>query len=330
MYCSAYSSLWIDIMRNLKRLGNQISTSIPVDENGYLGRECPDCEQYFKITPGTGLTGTDLQCHCPYCGHVAAPNHFFTKAQIEYAKSIAINKFTGAMLKDMKALEFNHPPKGMFGIGFSMKVDGRPHPIYRYTEKDLEEEVVCDNCTLRYTVFGTFAFCPDCGRHNSLQILEKNLALAKKQIDLAAQVDSDLASHLIADALENGVSSFDGFGRETCRVHSSKALEAKEASSISFQNLDGAQKKIQRQFSIDLNDALDSAEWRFACCCFQKRHLLAHKMGIVDDAYMKATSDPQAKVGRKVGIPAEEVLVLLISIRSLGLYLTSELEKKEG
>ena len=42
-------------------------------------------------------------------------------------------------------------------------------------EKQLETEVVCVNCTLRYSVYGVFAFCPDCGQHNSLQILDKNL-----------------------------------------------------------------------------------------------------------------------------------------------------------
>src|SRR5690606_8322599 len=127
------------------------------------------------------------------------------KAQIEYAKSVAINKVTGAVIKDLKSLEFNHRPKGPFGIGFSMEVEGRPQPIRHYCELELEEEVVCDHCTLRYTVYGTFAFCPDCGQHNSLQILEKNLAVAQKQLDLAASVDGDLSAQLVADALENCV-----------------------------------------------------------------------------------------------------------------------------
>ncbi len=114
---------------------------------------------------------------------------------------------------------------------------------------ELEEEVVCDCCTMRYTVFGTFAFCPDCGKHNSLQILEKNLVLAQKQIDLAATVEGELAAQLVADALENGVSAFDGFGRETCRVHASKATNSSKAEAVSFQNLGGAQKKCAVPFS---------------------------------------------------------------------------------
>src|ERR1700722_17571234 len=141
-------------MKHLSRLGSQISVPIPRDENGLIGRECPasECECYFKIQPGTGLKGDDLPCHCPYCGRKAGQNKFFTKAQIEYAKSVALNQLTGALLKDMKALEFNHRPRGAFGIGISMKVTGQPAPIRRYREKQLETEVVCDKCTLRYMI----------------------------------------------------------------------------------------------------------------------------------------------------------------------------------
>ncbi len=37
------------------------------DEDGYIGKECPEpeCLGYFKITPGTGLTGTDLAVSLP-------------------------------------------------------------------------------------------------------------------------------------------------------------------------------------------------------------------------------------------------------------------------
>lgn len=42
-------------MRHLRRLGNQMAIPIPPDDKGYIGRECPECEQYFKITLGTGI-----------------------------------------------------------------------------------------------------------------------------------------------------------------------------------------------------------------------------------------------------------------------------------
>ena len=79
-------------MDHLRRLGNSISIPIPADEDAFTGRECPqpDCEGYFKIELGTGHKDEGLPCHCPYCGHSAGHDHFWTKEQIEYAKSVAM------------------------------------------------------------------------------------------------------------------------------------------------------------------------------------------------------------------------------------------------
>ena len=108
---------------NLRSLGTQFEIPIKPDEDGYLGRECPikECLGYFKITPGTGVKGP-APCHCPYCGHSGESRTFFTQEQIEYARSIVLRKVTDAIHKDLKSLEFEHKPQGMFGIGISMKV----------------------------------------------------------------------------------------------------------------------------------------------------------------------------------------------------------------
>ena len=308
-------------MDRLRRLGNQISIRIPHDKDGYMGRECPTCESYFKVTPGTGITTGKPPCHCPYCGKVGSSNEFFTKAQIRYAKSVAFNKITDAVLSDLKELEFDIKPRGGFGIGMSMKVEGRPHPIRHYHEPKLETDVNCDQCTLRYAIYGVFAYCPDCGLHNSLQILNKNLELAVKQLVLASGVEGELSGQLVSDALENVVAAFDGFGREICRLHASKATNPSQAEGISFQNLAGAQKNLQLLFNIGLASSLPGSDWDFLCRSFQKRHVLAHSMGIVDEKYLSKTGDPHAKLGRKVPIVPGEVSTMVGLVRTTGAHL---------
>jgi hypothetical protein len=50
--------------------------------------------------------------------------------------------------------------------------------------------------------------------------------LTQKQLDLACTLaDSDLKRHLIEDALENCVSAFDGFGRQTCQIRAQKSVD---------------------------------------------------------------------------------------------------------
>jgi hypothetical protein len=318
-------------MNHLRRLGNHISVPMPRDADGLLGRECPapKCESYFKIQPGTGLVGENLPCHCPYCGHAAAPNQFFTKAQIEYAKSVALHQLTGALLKDMKSLEFNHQPRGGFGIGFSMKVTGQPTPIRHYRERKLETEVVCDQCTLRYMIYGVFGYCPDCRVHNSRQILTKNLELVEKLLAVAEPQESTLATALVENALEDCVSVFDGFGRETCRVFASKAAKPETAVEIRFQNVIGARDRVRTQFGADFGVAISPTEWGQVVRAFQKRHLLAHKMGVVDEDYLSATGDSRALLGRKISVSASEVRELVARLKVLGEELFRSLEAKQ-
>ena len=142
-------------MDHLRRLGNRISISIPVDENRFTGRECPrsDCEGYFKIEFGTGLKSDGLPCHCPYCGHSAGHGEFWTKAQIEYARSVAIRKITDAIHKDLKRLEFDHKPKGAFGIGFSMKLKTGRQPPIPYCPRT--RSTPSDGLILRWTLAGS-------------------------------------------------------------------------------------------------------------------------------------------------------------------------------
>lgn len=297
-------------MNHLQRLGNRISIPINPDKEGFLGRECPnpDCEGYFKIVPGTGLKGKNLPCRCPYCGHTASHDHFWTKEQIEYAESVAWRKISHALNKDLKKLEFERKPKGPFGIGVTMKFKpGRPTPIHCYREKQLETEVVCSNCGLRYSVYGVFAFCPDCGQHNSLQILTKNLDVVEKMLDLTIASEKSLAEKLIENALEDCISAFDGFGRELCRVHASRATDPVKAMKLSFQNLLKARETIQKLFGFDLTSVLEQPEWDTALRGLQKRHLLAHRMGVVDEDYVRKTGDINATVGRKLIISIDEV-----------------------
>jgi len=317
-------------MDNLRRLGNSISVPITADEQGFTGRECPlpNCEGYFKIEPGTGLQGEDLPCHCPYCGHAAGHDQFWTKEQIEYAKSVAIRKIADAVHKDLKTLEFDHKPKGPFGIGISMKVrPGHPPPIRYYREKQLETEIVCANCTLRYAVYGVFAFCPDCGQHNSFQILDKNLEVVGKMLELATGAEKALAERLIENALEDCVSAFDGFGRELCRIHANKARNPAKAEKVSFQSLESARTAYLDLFGIDLSASVATEDWRAAATAFQKRHLVAHKLGVVDQDYIAKSGDTHAVVGRKIGIDAKEVKVLATIIRALVSRMSADIER---
>jgi hypothetical protein len=298
---------------------------IPKDEDGFLGRECPqvDCEGYFKIKPGTGLKGSGLPCNCPYCGHADPHDRFWTKEQIEYARSVAFRQITNALRADLKSLEFDIKPKGPFGIGISMKLQpGRPIPIRHYREKALETNVTCDNCTLEYAVFGVFGFCPDCRQHNSLTILARNLTLTRKQLALAHTLaDPAFRQHMVEDALENCVSAFDGFAREACKVRNTKSSDPARAESMSFQNLERAANRLHTLFGVDFETAAGAADWALARLNFMRRHLIAHRSGVVDQQYLAESGEPPVLLGRRIVVDAAQVAHLADAVERLGITL---------
>ena len=86
---------------------------------------------------------------------------------------------------------------------------------------------------------------------------------------------------------------------------------------MSFQNLEGAKTTFLDSFGMDLSAEVAPEEWRTAAIGFQKRHLVTHKLGVVDQEYITKTGDTRAVVGRKIGISAEEVRGLARIISNL-------------
>jgi len=199
----------------------------------------------------------------------------------------------------MKKMETKPKRNQLISIGITVK--GKPTPITYYSEKELEEKVECKNCTLQYAIYGAFGYCPDCAEHNSQQIAEANFDLVIKILDLAKELPSDVKSKLIENGLEDCISAFDGFARERCRDRYPK---------LSFQNIYVAKQKLDES-GISIAEGLDSSEWDFVVNQFQKRHLLAHKMGVVDEEYIKKTSSHPEQLGKKVSITENDVMSLI-------------------
>ena len=230
-------------MCHLDQLPEGVVVPLAPDHQGYVGRECPgpNCGRYFKITPGTGLPGGSLLCHCPYCGRKAPHLEFTTDDQTDHAVSIAKNIFLEAVVAQLDGMcdDLNLQSSC---LRFGPVVRGEPPSARHYQEKELETEVICETCSHRYAIYGVFGYCPDCGVHNTADILGKSLDVVEKILSMAKVAEKDVMACLIDNALEDAVSAFDAFGRETCRV----ALVGQSRplpENLSFQNLASAEKR---------------------------------------------------------------------------------------
>ena len=129
-----------------------MSITLPTDDEGMIGRECPECAKYFKVTPGTGL---DIStCTCPYCEHTADAGEFHTEAQLEYVTSLAVTKVLGPSLQELESTlrELERATRRSL-IHIKVTTAGFDIPVKYYTEKDLETTVECDFCGLVFAIY---------------------------------------------------------------------------------------------------------------------------------------------------------------------------------
>lgn len=51
-----------------------------------------------------------------------------------------------------------------------------------------------------------------------------------------------------------------------------------------------------------------AADWTALTTLFQKRHLIAHQLGVVDQEYLTKTGDSAAELGKRVPLNVAEII----------------------
>jgi hypothetical protein len=95
----------------------RVSVSLPEDSDGFFRRECPACERQFKWfghSAGSPDSEPVDQYFCPLCGAVAGADSWWTPAQLEYARELALPE-AQRLAMDMMKDAF----KGVQGVTFT-------------------------------------------------------------------------------------------------------------------------------------------------------------------------------------------------------------------
>ena len=144
--------------------------SMPSDDAGYFGRECPACERLFRMhIEDYKALPDDQQLTCPYCAAVDEPSKFFTKQQIERARAAAgayamriADDILGSSLRRMA--QSVNSQRGMIRMEVASSGFKGPRALPAITEEAPIRERTCARCANRYAVFGEHIACPVCGK----------------------------------------------------------------------------------------------------------------------------------------------------------------------
>ncbi|MDP9192255.1 MAG: hypothetical protein M3P06_11200 [Acidobacteriota bacterium] len=286
-----------------------MTITLSPDEDGYLGRQCPACAEYFAIREHTSTIST-VETTCPYCRKAGTDEDFLTSEQREYIESVA------------RAAVARHVARAFSSVG-KVTLDDADVRTKRYTERTLETAITCDHCQQEIRIYGVFATCPSCSAASALVVLRHNLDVTRRALT-ASPSDAALSERAHIDALQNLVSAFDAFGRDITSRATNK--NGKTGIALSFQNLASADQRLRENFHHTLKALLGADEWMFLQRIFQKRHVFAHRMGVADKEYLGATSDPDAIVGRKLALRTPELQRAMTIIEKLATALATTLD----
>lgn len=316
-------------VRSLGGNRSELTVSLPKDADGRAARECPraDCSPgYFKIKPGTGLTGQTI-AFCPYCRHSEAPNDFVTQEQQRYAKDLVERealKGIDKMLHESLGLGSNGKRKMDGGpITIEMSLKSSPLPIVRRPiEDEVRRDVVCPHCALDQTVFGLAVWCADCGKdiflsHIAAEVDVTRLMLAdigRRQEILGRRV----AAKDLENCLEDGVSIFEAALRALVKrkllLDAAKSVEDIERQMAklgnAFQNIGRTRQELKTLFDLDV--VLDGP-WVVLAAVFEKRHPITHNLGVVDKKYLERAQASELH-GREIRVLSSEVEEMLIAL----------------
>lgn len=321
------------LIRELENLNNKkISVPINADAEGYLDKECPskECLFVFKAKEEDWKNlFKDEAVYCPMCGHNAPADSFWTTEQLEKAREQGIKYVRGKIDAALEegARDFNRRQDRNSFISMSMKVSGtHPHhyilPVS--AKKEFERKLKCDVCNANYAVIGSAFFCPCCGNNSVEKTFDDSLAkvetklnsisIVRKAIEVVSKDDAEITCRsLIETGLNDCVVAFQRF----CEATFVKEKPTEKISANVFQRLEDGSKLWKGVFNEGYEDWLTATELKRMNTLFQRRHLLSHSEGIVDDKYLQRANDSTYKLGQRIVVKENDVTELLKLIRKI-------------
>ena len=333
------------LMRDLKKLEKGFNVTLPVvpDAHGFIDKECPAeaCRTLFKVhaEDWTALF-RDEAVFCPACRAEAPSKSWWTTAQVEHAQKMGINKMANIVNRGLEegAHEFNRsqPRSGFITMSMKMSPSARkPVDLPLPVADALELEIQCEGCRARFRVLGTAFFCPCCGANLVERIFDDALRKVRLKADTAATVEAAVAAtsskddaalvsrSMIETAFTDVVTAFQAFLEQ--RFTGRYCPPAPPPKKNVFQRLtDGS--ALWRDHAGEGYDAwLTAAELERLAVLFQRRHVLAHRDGIIDADYLTKTADASYKAGQRLVTSrgdvhelADLVARIVAGVRALG------------
>jgi hypothetical protein len=300
----------------------EMRVSIPSDEDGFFGRQCPSCRQIFRVDGDDyEALPNEIELWCVYCGHHDDHGEFMTQQQLDRAMRAAGDlgvQIVGQAL-DQAFSGFASARRPSRRSGFAIEISYRSEPFYPERLPGIDEEKLirirtCASCSLRYAVFGEHRFCPVCGQLPAMVVALDALGAETARLDGLAQLPAQTAANLReqgvftrlwVDTLENLVGVVEALGSAVFRDAVPDADQRLNGKGNIFQRLDHAAVLFVDAGYSDLRAVVDAARWQRLIEFWATRHVFTHNDGLVDAKFLAKVPASAARIGQRLTITEE-------------------------
>ena len=306
------------LLSELKKLerGVKVPIQIPLDEKGYMDRQCPseECHSEFKVLFEDWRDKVRVGVvYCPICRFEAESTEWNSEAQQEHIKRTAMAHLkkvvSTSMAADARAFNARQRHGGLISMSMAVKPSHIPILIPPDAAAAMRQDFVCESCNCRYSSVGAAFFCPACGHnsaHSTFAVAVKTViatvsALSSIRTAVEAAADKDAAENTVRQLLENGlvklVASFQRFAESI--FHTLPNSPNFKVRKNLFQNLNESTTLWRNATGKGFEDILTQPELDELHQFFQQRHLFAHCEGIVDQDYITKSGDHSYTIGQR-------------------------------
>lgn len=331
------------IMRQME--AQKISIPINLDADGYIDRECPDDNCLFEFK----VCGEDWKnlfkeesVFCPMCRHEASSQSWFTTAQVnegrEKSRAYIVGQLNNAFRKD--AQNFNSKQSHNSFLKLTMDFKGKKGEDYIVplsSKDEMQLKIQCKECNARYAVIGSAFFCPCCGHNSAEETFDNSVKKIEVKISSLNTIRKSLLENIGKDEAEIACRSMIESGLNDCVVALQRFCEvtfAAKAPEIrvrfnAFQNIEAGSEYWERAIGEGYSDWISQDELRLLKVFFQRRHLLSHREGMVDQKYIDNSGDLSYSVGQRIVVKPDDVNMCLGIILKLVNSLKIKIETHE-
>ncbi|WP_411109548.1 hypothetical protein [Streptomyces sp. c-19] len=298
------------------RQGDQykVNVSIPLDADGFFGRQCPECSMLFRVHGDDYAALPDeLRLWCVYCGHHTDHSDFFTDQQRERAMEAA--RALGAQivqqgLTRMARKARNSSRRGHVSMSFRSR-PRYPRPLPEIDEERLARTRTCAGCEIRYGVFGEHRYCPSCGRLPAATVAFDALQAETARLDALASLPDEIRAALReqgvftrswVDTIENVVGVVEALGSSVFHEHVADAEEQLRGKGSIFQRLDDMADLFVSAGFPDVRGSVESPAWQRLLRTWAARHAFTHNDGVVDEKYLRRVPTSRTPLGQRLVI----------------------------